>query len=378
MKLKQLILILSSLFITVQADAQLRGLLNRARQIGNQATGGAVEAVISSSEKKKAAKEYQTLCEAANKAIENHDLRYFCATNRRNELGSTAFKAEIDNSDMDYRIQKFLSEETDLNNTDYIASARGLLARSKAEEDIPTSNYLLKCAKIQYTTELEKVNPETLPILQDLYNEIIAYENTFTNGRNKGTEIIEPSKIEEVLAARKAEEEAAKYEAMEWNNIKNSENTSPSSIEAEEEKKLPGEYPDFYNNSHEWKDKENKVIASVNSDGTIYRGSQYGGGTKICQIKKNGEIWVSGELWGQVMKNSYYYIYKYDRYSKEYKEMGTVSPYSNGRVEWEHQYMGNADRIIDKNGNELVPHDRGNTTFVHRAVAFFLYEKFRR
>ena len=366
------------------ANAQFSGLLRGAIEKGTQAA-----------KNKKAAKEYNALVDAANAAIENHDLRYFCAANRREELRRAAAAAEIDNSDMDYKVQKFLSDETDLNNTDYIASARGLLARSKAEEDIPTSNYLLKCAKIQYSAELEKADPETIPLLKDLYADIIAYENTFTNGRDKGAEITDPSALVEDLAKLEkmkkdprlllfdfeieSIDELPKVEGGFSANVRPSESSSSSSSsEAKDEEKLPGEYPDFYNNSHEWKDKNNKVIAAVSSDGTVYRGSQYGGGTRICQIKKNGEIYVSGSLWGQVMKQSGdFIIYQYDRNGKNPRKRGSVNSYSNGRVEWEYSYMGDADHIKDKNGNELVPHDRGNTTFVHRAVAFFLYDKIR-
>lgn len=380
-----IVMALGMLTMTPQsANAQLRGLLKGAIEKGTQAA-----------KDKKAAKEYNALCDVVNEAIANHDLRFFCAANRREELRRAAAAAEIDNSDMDYKIQKFLSDETDLNNTDYIASARGLLARSKAETDIPTSNYLLKCAKIQYSTAFEKADLETIPMLKELYADIIAYEDTFTNGRNKGAEIEDPSKFDEgqtmlekiqgdprlLLSSFDLEsiDELPKVEGGFSANVRPSDSSSSSSSSsADEGEKLPGDYPDFYNNSHEWKDKNNKVIAAVSSDGTVYRGSQYGGGTRICQIKKNGEIYVSGNLWGQVMKQSGdFIIYQYDRNGKNPRKRGSVNSYSNGRVEWEYSYMGDADHIKDKNGNELVPHDRGNTTFVHRAVAFFLYDKIR-
>lgn len=365
-----IVMALGMLTMTPQsANAQLRGLLKGAIEKGTQAA-----------KDKKAAKEYNALCDVVNEAIANHDLRFFCAANRREELRRAAAAAEIDNSDMDYKIQKFLSDETDLNNTDYIASARGLLARSKAETDIPTSNYLLKCAKIQYSTELEKVDPETLPLLQEIYDDIIAYENTFTNGRNKGAELVSPSQLIELLAEKKAEEDGSNYEKMDWSTYKDTPTTSSSSSsssESQSDKNLPGEYPNFYNNYHLWRDKDNNVIALVKTDGSVYHRSKYGSDTEICQIKSNGEILVRGQHWGQVMKGRDFVIYKYDKYSKEYKEIGSVSPYSNGRVEWEHQYMGNAEDIKDKNGNVLVPFDRGNTTFVHRAFAFFLYDKIR-
>lgn len=75
------------------ANAQFGGLLRSAVEKGAQAT-----------KNKKAAKEYNALCDVVNEAIANHDLRYFCAANRREELRRAAAAAEIDNSDMDYKV----------------------------------------------------------------------------------------------------------------------------------------------------------------------------------------------------------------------------------------------------------------------------------
>ena len=355
------------------ANAQFSGLLRGAIEKGTQAA-----------KNKKAAKEYNALVDAANAAIENHDLRYFCAANRREELRRAAAAAEIDNSDMDYKVQKFLSDETDLNNTDYIASARGLLARSKAEEDIPTSNYLLKCAKIQYNTELEKFDLETIPELQKLYEEIIAYENTFTNGRNKGAEILNPSQISEALAEKRKEDEASNYEKMDWSTYKDTPtNTSSSSSQSNSDSKaengLEGEYPDLYNNNHDWKDNDNNFVASVAQDGSIYR--SWGNRDKVCQIKKNGEIYVQDRLWGQVMKDSrYFIIYQYDRYSNNKPvRKGTVEYYGNGTVIWDYQTMGKVGgyAVENRNGKAITSSNTGNTTYIHRAVALLLYDKFR-
>lgn len=358
-------MVLGMLAMTPQnANAQFGGLLRNAVEKGTQAA-----------KNKKAAKEYNALCDVVNEAIANHDLRYFCAANRREELRRAAAAAEIDNSDMDYKVQKFLSDETDLNNTDYIASARGLLARSKAETDIPTSNYLLKCAKIQYNTELQKVAPETFPSLQELYDEIIAYENTFTNGRNKGAEILSPAVFTEEIATQKEEARAYDYDTIDWSTATytiSDPSSSSSSSDAKGSGKLAGEYPDLYTRSYEWKENGN-VIASVASDGTVK-----GGGRTGCQITRNGEIHISGNLWGQVMKDGgKYVIYQYNG-DGEPRRRGSVDTYSYGRVEWEGSTMGEADRIRDKSGNKTNLYENGNTHLVHRAVAFFLYDKIRR
>lgn len=344
------------------ADAQFSGLLRTAVEKGTQVA-----------KNKKAAKEYNALVETVNEAISNHDLRYFCAANRREELRRAAAAAEIDNSDMDYKVQKFLSDETDLNNTDYIASARGLLARSKAEADIPTSNYLLKCAKIQYSTELQKADPATFPQLQKLYDEIIAYENTFTNGRNKGAEILSPAVFTEEITTQKEEAKALEYDTIDWSKVSYTISTpSSSSSDAKGSGKLSGEYPDLYTRSYEWKENGN-VIASVAFDGTVK-----GGGRTVCQITRNGEIHVSGNLWGQVMKDGgKFVIYQYNG-DGEPRRRGSVDTYSYGRVEWEGSTMGEADRIRDKSGNKTNLYENGNTHLVHRAVAFFLYDKIRR
>jgi len=213
----------------------------------------------------------------------------------------------------------------------------------------------------------------------ELYNEMLAYENTFTNGRNKGEEIIDPAKIEEVLKERKRAEEARNYEKADMSKATASTSSSASSSSASE-KKMKGDYPDFYNNDHEWKDPDGKVvIASVKRDGTVYRGSGWGGGTAICQIKKNGEIWVRDRQWGQVMKDGgKYVIYEFDRYNHgEPRMRGSVSCYSDGTVQWEYQTLGYIESyyVKDRSNNKISSSNSGNTTVVHRAFGFLLYDK---
>ena len=343
------------------ANAQFSGFLKNAVAKGTQAA-----------KNKKAAKEYNALCDVVNQAIENHDLRYFCAANRREELRRAAAAAEIDNSEMDDKISKFFSEETDLNNPDHIASARGLLARSKAEKDIPTSNYLLKCAKIQYNTELQKANLESFPALQALYDEITAYEDTFTNGRNKGDQITSPERFQALLELEKERNTIPEYEAADMSKVVPS--TRESKPEEEVNQTLPGENPKLFTNWEDWKTSDRKtVIATVKSDGTVLRGNR-----EICRVKENGEIYVSNRLWGQVMLDNYRYnIYQYDRNNKPVIK-GYVEKTANGTVYWEYQKMGYVEYgIKDSNGNIITDAPLGNTSLVHRAVGFFLYDKIR-
>ncbi len=345
------------------ANAQFGGLLRNAVNKGTQAA-----------KNKKAAKEYNALVETANEAIKNHDLRYFCAANRREELRRAASAAEMDNSEMDYKVQKFLSDETDLNNTDYISSARGLLARSKAEEDIPTSNYLLKCAKIQYNAELQKANLESFSTLQVLYDEITAYEDTFTNGRNKGDQITSPERFQALLELEKERNTIPEYEAADMSKVVPSERESKP--EEEVNQALPGENPKLFTNWEDWKTSDRKsVIATVKSDGTVLRGNR-----EICKVKENGEIYVSDRLWGQVMLDNYRYnIYHYDRYSDNKPVLkGYVEKTANGTVHWEYQKMGYVEYgIKDSNNHIITDAPLGNTSLVHRAVGFFLYDKIK-
>ena len=139
---------------------------------------------------------------------------------------------------------------------------------------------------------------------------------------------------------------------------------------------LPGENPKLFTNWEEWKTSDRKnVIASVKSDGTVFRGNR-----ETCTVKENGEIYVSKNLWGQVMLDGWkYYIYQFDRYNDNKPRLkGIVEKSANGTVYWENQKMGYVEHgVKDSNNNTVTDAPLGNTSLVHRAVGFFLYDKFR-
>lgn len=317
------------------ANAQFSGLLNRARQIGNEVKRATDERAAVSSHKK-AVKEYESLVDAAIKAIKTKEVSYFTIVDRVEELRVAAIEADQDYSEIRGKIWNFLESE-------------GI---STAKKQDGSRSYFVQ----NNSTEAE--GEEELTMEQIVQREL---------------EALKGFKKEEYDAEldRRYQENRQREQAIRERNAE-AEQLSPTAAQSGDDI-FKGKTPSIRSASHEWKDLKGGLLGSVDSRGFCYHGRN-----EVCQVTENGDILVNRKPWGKVTEEALRYnIYVYEGINKDQpKLIGTIESGGNGKVSWDYSLVGFVDIIEDRQGKKICD-NAGNTHRVHRAVAILLYDKIR-
>lgn len=329
-----IVMALGMLAMTPQsANAQLRGLLNRARQIGNEVKKTTDERTAVSNHKK-AVKEYESLVDAATNAIKAKEVSYFTIVDRVEELRVAAMEADQDYSEIKEKIWNFLESEG-------VSTAKKLDgARSYSVQNNSTEG--------EEELTMEQIVQRELEALKGFNKEEYDAELDRRYQENR--------QREQVIRERNAE----------------AEQLSPTAVQSGDDS-FKGKTPSIRSASHEWKDLNGGLLGSVDSRGFCYHGRN-----EVCQVTENGDILVNRKPWGKVTEEALRYnIYVYEGINKDQpKLIGTIETGGNGKVSWDYNLVGFVDIIEDRQGKKICD-NAGNTHRVHRAVSILLYDKIR-